>query len=207
MREQPKRVNFAEHIVYVGLVCTLMIVPLPFGADRPWAWSLLAVIVGALFLVWGLIAAVSRTHQTASLRPIFPAWVLFTLVLVWAGIQSWEGTPGAWHKILWRSAGEALGANVASTNSVDAEQPWTGLMRRLTYGGVFMLSFQLCGTANRAERLVRWMLGATLVYATYGIIVQLAGIERVLWYPKLNSALSWVMMVAVGILFASILMT
>lgn len=184
MREQSKRVTFAEHLVFVGLIGTLMIVPLPFGADRPWAWSMLAVIVGALFLVWGVIAALSRTHQTASLRPIFPALALFTLVLIWIFIQSWDGTPAAWHNSLWRLAGEALGINVASSISVDAEQSRTGLMRLLTYGGVFMLSFQLCGTAGRAERMVRWVLGATLIYALYGIIVQLAGIERVLWYPK-----------------------
>ena len=57
-------------------------------------------------------------------------------------------------------------------------------MRLLTYGGVFMLSFQLCGTANRAERMIRCVLATTLVYAAYGIIVELAGIDRVLWYPK-----------------------
>ena len=82
MRQQSNRVNFAEHSVFVGLICTMVIVPLPFGADRPWAWSLLAVMVGALFLVWGVVAAVSRTHQTASLKPIFPALLLFTLVLI-----------------------------------------------------------------------------------------------------------------------------
>ena len=105
MRQQSNGVNFAEHSVFVGLICTLMIVPLPFGADRPWAWSILAVMVGALFLVWGVIAAVSRTHQTASLKPIFPALMLFTLVLIWSGIQAWGGTPAAWHNDLWRLAG------------------------------------------------------------------------------------------------------
>lgn len=184
MRPQSNRVNFAEHTVFVGLVGTLMIVPLPFGADRPWAWSLLAVLVGALIFLWGIIVSVSRTHQTASLRPIFPALMMFTLVLIWVGIQSWEGTPTAWHNDLWRVAGEALGANLATTISVDAEHTRTGLMRLLTYGGVFLLSFQLCGTPARAERMVRLVLAATLIYAIYGIIVELAGIDRVLWYPK-----------------------
>jgi O-antigen ligase len=184
MREQSNRVNLAEHVVFVGLVSTLMVAPLPFGADRPWAWSLLAVVVGGLVLIWGAVAAASRTHQTASLRPIFPALALFTLVLIWAAVQSWGGAPAEWHNGLWRLAGEALGAGVISSISVDAEQSRTGLMRLLTYGGVFLLAFQLCGTASRAERLVRWVLGATLIYATYGIIVELAGIDRVLWYPK-----------------------
>ena len=39
MRQQSNRVNFAEHSVFVGLICTLVIVPLPFGADRPWAFT------------------------------------------------------------------------------------------------------------------------------------------------------------------------
>ncbi len=112
--------------------------------------------------------------------------------------------------------------------------------------------------------MIRCVLAATLVYAAYGIIVELAGIDRVLWYPKkgigdygvLSStflsrnnfatygglglicavtlmfkpamrkgdmgvswrfatqavfeylfARTWIMMVAAGILFASILMT
>jgi O-antigen ligase len=184
MRDQSNRVGIAENFVYVGLISTLMIVPLPFGADRPWAWSLLAAITGTLVFIWGGIAAVSRTHQTSSVKPIFPALILFALVLIWAGIQSWGGTPAAWHNDLWRLAGDALGANVASTISVNAEQSRTGLMRLLTYGGIFLLSFQLCGTADRAERMIRWVLSATLIYAIYGIIVQVSGIERVLWYPK-----------------------
>jgi O-antigen ligase len=184
MRQQSNRVNLAENTVFVGLVGTLMIVPLPFGADRPWAWSLLAVLVGVLICLWGIIAAASRTHQTASLRPILPALVMFTLVLIWAGIQSWGGTPAAWHNDLWRIAGEALGANLATTISVDAEHTRTGLMRLLTYGGVFILSFQLCSTPVRAERMVRSVLAATLIYALYGIIVQFAGIDHVQAYSK-----------------------
>ena len=67
---------------------------------------------------------------------------------------------------------------------LDPFETWTAVMRLLSYGGIFLLTFQLCMSTNRAERLIRLMIVMTLAYAGYGLIVQSAGLETVLWYAK-----------------------
>ncbi len=58
------------------------------------------------------------------------------------------------------------------------------MMRLLSYGGIFLLTFQLCMSTNRSERLVRMMIVMTLAYAGYGLVVDWAGLKTVLWYAK-----------------------
>ncbi len=182
--QQTSRAKIIEQLVFAGLLGVLIVIPLPFGGDRPWAWSLLAIVIGAMLSVWGVFAGLSRSNQAASLRPIFPSLVLYGLVLLWAGLQSTTLAPQPWHNELWNMAEKALGANLSTNISVNPHETRTGLMRLFTYGGVFLLTFQLCTTQARAEKLVRWVLGATLVYAVYGIVAETTGIDRVLWYPK-----------------------
>lgn len=182
--QQTSRAKIIEQLVFAGLLGVLIVLPLPFGGDRPWAWSLLAIVIGGMLAVWGVFAGLSRSNQAASLRPIFPSLVLYGLVLLWAGLQSTTLAPQSWHNELWGMAEKALGAHLTSNISVNPHESRTGLMRLFTYGGVFLLTFQLCTAPARAEKLVRWVLGASLVYAIYGIVVETSGVDRVLWFPK-----------------------
>ncbi len=178
----------AEKIIFAGLLLLLALVPLPFGADRPWAWSLLSGSIGALLLCWGILAAKSRSYQAASLRPILPAVGLFVLVVLWIAIQASGLAPPEWRHPIWSDAEAALGAPIAGALSLDGHRTWTAMMRLLCYGGVFLLTFQLCMSTDRSERLVRMLIGMTLIYACYGLFVQSAGIGKVLWYAKAGDA-------------------
>lgn len=176
--------RFAERAIFAGLLMLLAIAPLPFGSDRPWAWSFVAMAVGVLLLAWGVFAAFSRDHQPASIRPILPAVVLFLLVVAWAAAQTASLVPASWRHELWAETESVLGAGLAAPVSLDPYETWTAVMRLLSYGGIFLLTFQLCMSANRSERLVRMLIVMTLAYAGYGLAVQAAGLNTVLWYVK-----------------------
>ncbi len=182
------RATVAERIVFAGLLLLLALVPLPFGADRPWAWSLFSGSIGALLLCWGILAAKSQSYQAASLRPILPAVGLFLLVVLWIAIQASGVVPPEWRHPIWSEAEAALGAPIAGAVSLDGHRTWTAMMRLLCYGGVFLLTFQLCIATDRSERLVRTLIGMTLIYACYGLFVQSAGIGKVLLYAKAGNA-------------------
>ncbi len=176
--------RFAERAIFAGLLMLLAIAPLPFGSDRPWAWSFVAMVVGALLLAWGVFAAFSRDHQPASIRPILPAVVLFLLVVAWAAAQTASLVPASWRHELWAETESVLGTALAAPVSLDPHQTWTAVMRLLAYGGIFLLTFQLCMSANRSERLVRMLIVMTLAYAGYGLLVEAADLKTVLWYAK-----------------------
>ncbi len=176
--------GFTERAIFAALMVLLALGPLPFGSDRPWAWSLVATVVGVLLLAWGVSAALSREHQPASIRPILPAVALFLLVVAWAIVQTTSFAPANWRHDLWTETESVLGAGLAAPVSLDPFETWTAVMRLLSYGGIFLLTFQLCMSTNRSERLVRLLIVMTLAYAGYGLIVQSAGLETVLWYAK-----------------------
>ena len=182
------RATFAERVVFAGLLALLALVPLPFGADRPWAWSLLSGSIGVLLLGWGLLAARSRSYQAASIRPLLPAIGLFVLVVLWIAVQASGLVPPEWRNPLWSAAEAALGGPVAGGVSLEQHRTWTAMMRLMCYGGVFLLAFQLCMSTDRSERLIRILIGMTLVYACYGLFVQSAGIDKVLWYAKVEGS-------------------
>ncbi len=176
--------HFAERATFAALLALLAFAPLPFGSDRPWAWSLAALVVGLLLFSWGVFAALSRHHQPASIRPILPAVALFLLVVAWAAIQTVPLVPADWRHDLWAEAEAVLGIKLAAPVSLDPHRTWTAVMRLLTYGGIFLLTFQLCMSTNRSERLVRLLIVMTLAYAGYGLVVESAGLKTVLWYAK-----------------------
>lgn len=185
--QRSARATFAERVIFAGLLLLLAVVPLPFGADRPWAWSLLSGSVGVLLLAWGILATQSRSYQAASIRPILPAVALFVLVLAWIAVQASGLAPPEWRHPLWSAAESALGAPVAGGVSLDRHQTWTAMMRLMSYGGIFLLTFQLCMSTDRSVRLIRMLIGMTLIYACYGLFVESTGANLVLWYAKVGA--------------------
>ena len=176
--------SICERIVFAGLLALLVFAPLPFGSDRPWAWSLSATFVGVLLVVWGAFASGSRDRQPMSIRPLLPAFALFLLVVAWAALQTSPIVSASWRHELWAEAELILGTELAAPLSLDPHQTWTSVMRLLCYGGIFLLSFQLCLSTNRSEKLVRILIVVTLAYAGYGLIVESAGLKSALWYTK-----------------------
>jgi len=188
LTKRSARATLAERIVFAGFLLLLALVPLPFGADRPWAWSLFAISTGGLLVCWGILAARSRSYQAASIRPLLPAVGLFVLVVLWVAVQASGLVPPEWRHPLWSATEAALGKPVGGGVSLDEHRTWTAMMRLMCYGGVFLLSFQLCLSTDRSERLIRMLIGMTLTYACYGLFVQSAGIDKVLWYAKAEGA-------------------
>ena len=45
-----------SRLPYWILLITLALAPLPFGANRPWSWSLLSLVIGILLIGWALAA-------------------------------------------------------------------------------------------------------------------------------------------------------
>ncbi|MBT3170322.1 MAG: hypothetical protein HN333_02690, partial [Rhodospirillaceae bacterium] len=45
-----------NRFTYWVLLIVLALAPLPFGANRPWSWSLLSLVIGILLILWVLTA-------------------------------------------------------------------------------------------------------------------------------------------------------
>ncbi|HYD69837.1 O-antigen ligase family protein [Azospirillum sp.] len=170
--------------VFRLVLAAVLLAPLPLGGNRPWAWSLLAVTVAVLLLLWCLGVLAGKARAPVPPGRLWMAIVPFALVLLWAFVQTLDLVPRAgWHP-LWAEAATALGQPVAGGVSVDPEMSRTALMRLLCYGGVFWLAVQLGRERSRAREALVAVAVAGAVYASYGLIVHFSESERILWLEK-----------------------
>jgi O-antigen ligase len=145
-----------RRLVFYLFAATVALSPLPLGANRDWSWSPLAVIVGLLLAAWSTLLFVKpdvERRPLVSFRALAVPLVLFGLTVGWGLLQISDWTPFSWASSI--SAEQALG--LPRTNHAVAfarEQLLTGLMRLLTYAGVFLLAASLSASATDARRIL-----------------------------------------------------
>lgn len=165
----------------IALVC---LAPLPFGADRPWASSLLGLWVGMLLAARALDVARKRGPSGLSGRLDLALALVFGLLVLWLLVQVSPLTPAAWHHPAWDQAAGALGAAPRGAIALAPEHGITTLMRIVSYAGVFWLALHY-GAREADARIMAWSLAlAGFAYAAYGLLMELGGYDLVLWYPK-----------------------
>jgi len=185
----------------VGLVC---LSPLPLASNRPLPWSLLALGVGLLLLVWGASrlyeamlpgrvdeaagAGSNGASRTAHARRIDRRAALlttgFTVLIAWYWVQASPVLSGGFGHAAWAEASAALGEDLAASVSLDPGAGHTLMMKIVAYGGIFLLAFVLGRDRNRA-RLAFWAVCVSgFAYAFYGLFVHFARAGTVLWFAK-----------------------
>lgn len=171
-------------LVFLGLLAVLVLTPLPFGSNRDWSLGLLEAGVGLLLVLWALAAFRQPALVRIGWRRHWPLSLLYGLSLLWMLLQASDLTPASWDHPLWREASAALGEPLGGAVSVYPGATFGAALRLLAYGGVFWLALQF-GRDPRRARAVLWAVAAAgLVYALYGLLVELSGAKTVLWYRK-----------------------
>jgi len=171
-------------LVRGGLAAVVALAPLPFASNRPWAWSLLALAVGGLLVLWALAGRRDRDLTGIPWRLYWPFVALFALVVAWIALQASPGTPAAWHHPIWARAAAALGQPLAGAVSIDPARTLTALMRLLAYAGVFWLAYQMGRSRRHARVMLATLAIAGFAYGVYGLVVQFAGLDSILWYRR-----------------------
>jgi O-antigen ligase len=180
----PGRARASAPPAWLGTAFLVLIVlaPLPLGSNRPAFWSLLGL--AAALLCAGYLLLLRRGAVTPGFRlGQLAAMVLpFAAAVVWAAFQA--APLGAAANPLWGLAGDALGLKLAGAVSLDPHETLSFVLRLITYGLVFWLALELGRHRAFADRALRWLAYAGLVYAAYGLVMHVLGIERILWIPK-----------------------
>ena len=110
--------------------------------------------------------------------------MLFLTAALWALLQLSPQIPTAWAHPLWQMAGEFLNEQLPGIISLTPDKTLTALMRLLTYGLVFFLSFQLCRDRDNARIAIKWIAVAGVLYAFYGLIIHWGDFNTILLYEK-----------------------
>jgi O-antigen ligase len=167
----------------LALLLIVALAPLPFGSNRPWAWSLLALVTGGLLLLWAWRLWRSGAAPAAA-GPVRGPALLFLLVCAFAAFQAVPGLPPWLAHPSWRLPADLLGVSPWNSISIDPTTTLTAVMRLLTYGGLFWLTLQTFRTIEQADRALLTIALTAAAYAAYGVLMQVSGAQLILWYPK-----------------------
>ncbi|MCI0431434.1 MAG: O-antigen ligase family protein [Rhodospirillales bacterium] len=182
-RSRPSRPDSPGWLFWPFL-CLILAAPAALGANRPVAWSSLALGLGLLLLSWCAAAGRNRSAAPVTLTRLAPAALPFALAVAWALFQAVPWAPETLKDPAWAAAGRALGQPLPAAISFAPEEAATGVMRLLAYGAVLLLGLELGFPACR-ERAVLWAVAlAGALYALYGILVWMDGNHVVLWMEK-----------------------
>jgi hypothetical protein len=171
-------------MIFWPFLALVIIVPIPFGSIYPWSSTLISAFTGVLLFGWAVQAAFDRSQPAIGLKQTWPFILPVVLVAAWICIQIAPWTPESWHHPLWKSTGEILGEKLESRISLDPNKSATGLMRLLTYGGIFWLALQYGKDAKNARRMIVSLAVMGVLCAVYGLAMEFSGANLILWYEK-----------------------
>ena len=191
-----------QQAIFWGLIGVVCLSPLPLASNRPLPWSLLALSVGVLLVLWALCRLfeprAAAANASGSLqRPPLPydagerplnkysiAFCLgFVLLLGWYGLQISQRTAPFAHPD-WAAAAAALGEPLIGAISIEPVAGLTLLMKILSYGGIFIMALYFGRDRYSARAIFIAVALSSAAYSTYGLFMHFSGTRMVLWFPK-----------------------
>lgn len=166
-----------DRLLFLLLLALIIWAPLPFGSNRPWALSLLALgamgILAAWLVLWGVgrVAVSRRVVKRAgwplALLALMPLWALVQtlplpreLVAVLSPRAEYLHLPGSWIPL----SVDVAGTRLFMFNAVIC---WCG----------FALVLALVNSAKRAQILLWTLVASGSFQAIYGSLMVLTGLE------------------------------
>ncbi len=158
----------------------LLAAPWPYGANRPLAWSLLALALAVAILG----AAIAGGLRGERLRPpavVLGGFLALVAVVGWGILQATPGLlpPDLAHP-LWDAAA-AAGLAVSPAVAVSPERTLDNTMRLLAYILAGALAFLLGREEREARRLLHLLLAISTAQAVYGLLRLFAGLDVLPW--------------------------
>jgi O-antigen ligase len=160
-------------MLFYCLTLVVLLSPLPFATNRPLFWSLWALLIAILGVISVINFFKSPQHRLSLLpfKSILDLVFIFIFTLGWIVYQAViPAFVNTLHPI-WTLADELLRIEITPPLSLASEDSFTAVMRMLSYGLVFSLSFYYSQLKKQARLVFLGVMGAGFVYSLYGVII------------------------------------
>lgn len=162
----------------------ILLAPIPFGANRAWAWSLYALLLAIIGLIACIAILFDRHSIRISIQPIKYPLYLLGLTVAWSLLQLSNFAPDSWSHPFWQLTEEQLPGSVSAHISLAPQETATALMKLGSYLLVFFISLQFNRNCENAALTFKSIAYAGLIYAVYGLVMSLGQYNMVLWFEK-----------------------
>ncbi|UOA06989.1 O-antigen ligase [Methylobacter sp. S3L5C] len=163
---------------------TILLAPIPFGANRPWAWSLYAMLLALGGLLASIAILFRQSPVQLTIRPVKYSFFLICIPIGWALLQLSNVSPLDWSHPFWQLAAEQLSLPVPAHISLTPHETATALMKLGSYLLVFFISLQFNRHSQNALFTFNNLAYAGLLYAVYGLIIYLGQFKTLLWFDQ-----------------------
>jgi O-antigen ligase len=168
---EPFAARLSEQFASAALIAVLAWAPFPIGSNRPWWWSLLAVLVALVWVAWLPAGLLSAGETVRSARRIALPGAAFVVVIAWAFLQCASWTPVSWHNAIWSVLPEGTGRAVTGAISMNPFVTASEAMKLATYVCAGWLAFALSRNHGIARRLLVSLVVVAALYAVYGMVL------------------------------------
>jgi O-antigen ligase len=171
--------KLSENAALWMLIGIIAWVQFPLGSARPWAWSLLVLLVAANWIVWLPSGLYDMRVAAAAFRRVAIPAIVFAAVLVWASLQTAGWMPQTLHHPMWQVPHEALGRETPGAISLSSYDTATEAMKLLAYCAVGWLALVLAMKHEHARRLFVALFVVGVAYAIYGFVLSALGTSQI----------------------------
>jgi O-antigen ligase len=170
--------GWVERGAFGLLVAALAVAPFPLGANRPWSWSLLCMLVVVCWLLW-YASVWAQPNAVARLgRGLIAPLALIAIALVWGVVQFLPVAPASWAHPIWQLAAGILGSPSGGAISLDPWRTETTVMKFATYAMAAWLTRCFAARSERANFLLNAVIAIGAAYAAYALAMQAAGLSQ-----------------------------
>ncbi len=163
---------------------TLLLAPIPFGANRAWAWSLYALLPAVFGLSVCILELLRPSGTRINIQALKYPLYLISVPIAWSLLQFLNIVPESWTHPFWQLASEQLPGPVNAYISLAPQETATALMKLGSYLLVFIISLQFNYDSERAAFTFNCIAYAGLIYAVYGLVIHLGRYDTLLWFDK-----------------------
>lgn len=177
-----------DKLLYYGFLALLVLVPLPLGSNRLWAWPFMAAFIFMLGGGWFVQWLKADVQVPACLRGGLMSWIGLLWVSLWISVQSLP-LPVDWlarfspHTLTYWADGLRPLPDAISL-SLDPGVTVTHSLRSLAYALVFLLVLLLIHTEQRVKLFLYTLVIVGVFQAFYGGLAVLGGPEYSFLFMK-----------------------
>jgi O-antigen ligase len=173
-RRRPVVRRAIEVCFIVLFFATVLLAPIPLGANRDWAWSPIVILLGGLGVWHALGLGIRDGHalRAVELRFLIALLACFVVVLAMGFVQISSFVPPSWTSDLYARAAEVLGRPVTAIASLNADATRAVMMKIAACGVIFVIARATCRDRQRARLFLVLFLASAVLVTAYGLVMQ-----------------------------------
>ena len=181
----------AEVALTILYILVMAWAPFPYGSNRPWASTVLAVMLGALLMAWAGAVVIGRARLTPLTQMLWLPGVFFAAAVAWALIQTVDlggldrvfgghGFTSLFAHPIWMMASHALGEGGAFV-SVDPARSLSAIVATLMAVASFLVAFELGREPDQARLIAGAVVVVGCAYAALAFAQSYLGLDTHSW--------------------------